>query len=51
MAVLTASLLLDVTPILFVVVSALLGIAITMLSARKTSGAHADDAQEGGASK
>ena len=51
LAVLTASLLLDVTPILFVVVSALLGIAITMLSARKTSGAHADDAQEGGASK
>lgn len=37
LAVLTASLLLDVTPILFVVVSALLGIAITMLSARKTS--------------
>ena len=51
LAVLTASLLLDVTPILFVVVSALLGIAITMLSARKTSGAHADDAQEGGSSK
>ncbi len=51
LAVLTASLLLDVTPILFVVVSALLGIAITMLSARKTSGARADDAQEGGASK
>ena len=51
LAVLTASLLLDVTPILFVVVSALLGIAITMLSARKTSGAHADDAQEGGGSK
>ena len=51
LTVLTASLLLDVTPILFVVVSALLGIAITMLSARKTSGAHVDDAQEGGASK
>ena len=51
LAGLTASLLLDVTPILFVVVSALLGIAITMLSARKTSGAHADDAQEGGSSK
>lgn len=51
LAVLTVSLLLDVTPILFVVVSALLGIAITMLSVRKTSGAHADDAQEGGASK
>ena len=51
LAVLLASLLLDVTPILFVVVSALLGIAITMLSARKSSGTHADDTQKGGASK